>query len=345
MPPARTIAERLEHQPVLRLGVYYAVLLGAGIGLFTAFPWLPQALHPVADQGTGEAARRGIPLGLGGSDTLLSESLAIEAALAISAAFLLALPSAWVYQLTRAKKGYQQSVVQSLILLPVLVAGVVVIVKGSLALAFGLAGIVAAVRFKNSLDDSKDAVYVFLAIAIGLAAGVELLVALTISGLFNVVTLLLWHTDFGRSPANLEGKRAEERMRKAQALHNRTGAFVAMLDEEVLKEMSPEQLDVLADRAWRRRKKAEPDLQTDERPAFSTLLRVHTDDVDGARASVEQVLVDSKLKAWRFGAIVRDGEHRVVEYSLQLRKDQTHGDLEAKLHAIDKARVTRVELR
>jgi hypothetical protein len=60
--------------------------------------------------------------------------------------------------------------VQLLIILPLVVAGIVVLVKDSLALAFSLAGIVAAVRFRNTLDDSKDAVYVFLATGVGLAA-------------------------------------------------------------------------------------------------------------------------------------------------------------------------------
>ena len=35
----------------------------------------------------------------------------------------------------------------------------------------GAAGVVAAVRFRNTLRDTKDAVYVFLAVGIGLAWG------------------------------------------------------------------------------------------------------------------------------------------------------------------------------
>src|SRR5204862_2745510 len=117
---------------------------------------------------------------------------------------LLALPVAWVYTMTRKKRGYDQSVVQTLILLPALTAGVVVLVKYSLALAFSLAGIVAAVRFRTSLDDSKDAVYIFLATAMGLAAGVQLPVAAVISVMFNVLALILWYTDFGK-PAAFDG--------------------------------------------------------------------------------------------------------------------------------------------
>jgi hypothetical protein len=80
----------------------------------------------------------------------------------------------------------------------VAVTGIVMIVKSSVALAFSLAGIVAAVRFRTTLDDTKDAVYVFLAIGVGLASGVQAVgVALALSVIFNAVVLTLWKTRFG----------------------------------------------------------------------------------------------------------------------------------------------------
>jgi hypothetical protein len=61
-----------------------------------------------------------------------------------------------------------------------------------------LAGIVAAVRFRTSLDDTKDAVYIFLAIGVGLASGVQALgIAIALSFVFNAVVLTLWGTRFG----------------------------------------------------------------------------------------------------------------------------------------------------
>lgn len=70
------------------------------------------------------------------------------------------------------------------------------IVKYSIALAFSLGGIAAAVRFRNTLDDSKDAVYVFLATGVGIAAAVDLPVALLILLLFNALIVARWMTDF-----------------------------------------------------------------------------------------------------------------------------------------------------
>ena len=79
-----------------------------------------------------------------------TQPVALPAIVAMVTAFVTSLPVAWVYTLTRNKKGYQQSVVQTMIILPVIIAGIVVLVKHSVALAFSLGGIVAAVRFRTA---------------------------------------------------------------------------------------------------------------------------------------------------------------------------------------------------
>jgi hypothetical protein len=85
-----------------------------------------------------------------------------------------------------------------MVMLPMVVAGVVLVVKNSLALAFALAGIVAGVRFRQKLSEPKEAVYVLLALGVGLAAGVQALdIALAVSLAFNVVALALWRWDVG----------------------------------------------------------------------------------------------------------------------------------------------------
>jgi len=205
---------------------------------------------------------------------------------AMVSAGLLALPVAWLYTITRQKRGYNQSVVQTLILLPVVVAGVLVLVKFSLALAFSLAGIVAAVRFRNTLEDSKDAVYIFVVTGIGLAAGVELSAALALSIIFNFTTLLLFRSDFGRTPARLEGMKAEESLQRALAVANRRSQFVARLDEEVFEGMAPEQLQAVADRAMHRRMESAPGIggKPDAR------LRVRSDSPGTTRIVVDGLL-------------------------------------------------------
>src|SRR2546427_236665 len=110
-------------------------------------------------------------------------------------------PVAWMYMRTKPKLRYDPSLVQTVIVLPVVISGVVLIVRDSVPLAFSLAGIVAAVRFRNTLHDTKDAVYIFLAIAVGLAAGVQsFAVGFVVSLIYVVVVLVLWRFDIGTAP-------------------------------------------------------------------------------------------------------------------------------------------------
>jgi hypothetical protein len=320
---------------VVRSIVYYAILITATTLLWRFIPRSASELPSTLDLfGGREAAVRAAeppPLGEVG--------LAISVGVAMLAAVLLSLPVAWVYLLTRSKRGYQQSVVQLLIILPVVVAGIVLLVKYSLALAFSLAGIVAAVRFRNTLDDSKDAVYVFLATAIGLASAVNLPVAAVISIGFNTITLILYYTDFGSAPVELDGRIAEQRLKRARQLA-RTGTFVARIDDEVFRNMTPEQLEGVAQRAWRR---ARAQAGEDGGETEEVRVRLRTRDLAAMRRAVDPRLTEN-VKNWRIGAITDTDGVQTAEYHVQLKKKATPDDLLALLRASGSDQVLTVEL-
>ena len=330
------IIDYIVHNVVVRTIVYYGALFGAAAALSrlpSAKAVMRSSMENLVAGGTlvpGMSKATAIQEAAG--PQLTETTLAITVGAAMLGAVLLALPVAWIYTLTRQKRGYQQSVVQTLMILPPLVAGVVVLVKYSLALAFSLAGIVAAVRFRNTLEDSKDAVYVFLATAIGLAAAVQLPVAAVISVGFNLLILALWLTDFGK-PAAFDGVRAQKRMEETRQRMRQTGSFVAMLDTEIFDKMTPEQLEVAADRAWKRRRAMDPnEPDTGEMQRRDVLLRVRTADPGGARAMIEPVF-DEFLKKWRYVGVSHeaDGTHS-VEYAVQLKKSARLEDLETALN-------------
>jgi hypothetical protein len=318
---------------VLRSVVYYVILIG---GATLAWPYLPRtgglpAISLDAMFGTPSAASRlapAVPEGL---------ALAGGVAVAMLASVLLALPVAWVYLATRAKRGYQQSVVQLLVILPAVVAGIVLLVKYSLALAFSLAGIVAAVRFRNTLDDSKDAVYVFLATAIGLSAAVNLPVAAVLSIGFTIVVLALWYSDFGSAPIELDGRIADRRLRRARQLA-RTGTFVARIDDEVFRDMTREQLEGVAERAWRRARGVE-----DEGAQSESRLRVRTHDVIAMRRAVEPRL-EEHTRLWRAGPVTSADGVDVVDYFVQMKKKSHTDELVALVRAAGSADVIDAEL-
>ena len=117
---------------------------------------------------------------------------------AIISAILVSLPVSWVYMAVRAGDDYDQSLVNTIIVLPMIVTGIVIIVQNSLALAFSLAGIAGAVRFRNSLKSSGDALFILLSVGIGLAAGIGAIeLAAIISIAFNYCFALLWITEYG----------------------------------------------------------------------------------------------------------------------------------------------------
>jgi hypothetical protein len=309
-----------RHPFALFISLYASVAILAAL----VYYGLPGPLHNAIHNLTGGA-------GLGAAEGFLSRRDAATlppptapvwamASLAMLSAATLALPLSWLYTITRHKRGYRQSVVHSLILLPVIVAGVVVLVKYNVALAFSLAGIVAAVRFRNTLEDSKDAVYIFAASGIGLASGVDLVAAATLSFAYNLVTLLLFKSDFGRTPAPLAGEVAQERLKRALEDANKTGEFVSRVDHEILEGMSPQQLDALADRAWRRHLKASADTSEDDKPKYDCTMSVRTDGSTVARLAVEGVLT-RHAKRWAFQrtATTEDGSV-TLDYAIRLRK-------------------------
>ena len=295
----------------LRIIAYYAVLALA-VGM--AVRWVrPSTLSALLEPRAAENGTPGLAGELGG---------ALAATIAMAAAAILTLPVAWVYTLTHERRGFRQSVVHTLMLLPVVVAGVVVLVKNSIPLAFSLAGIVAAVRFRNTLEDSKDAVYVFLSTAVGLAAGVSLPVAVALSVGFNLLIVTLWMTDFARTPARTAARDARRRLERSLAAANRTGEFIARLDSDLLSTMAPAQLEALADRAWRRRKRAAPELDGLGKNA-DTLLRLRTSDAQRLRPLIEPVL-DARAKRVRYGGVVHEPNGMDwVEYRLGLKRSET----------------------
>ena len=317
---------RLSERP-LALVIAYYLILGAVVAVLSVVAPGLEGLFSTERFNEMNQGSPGNPFSSSGGPPLTAAELAGSALLAMTGAYLLMLPVAWVYIFTRQKKGYAQSVVQTLIILPLVVSGVVILVKNSVALAFSLGGIVAAVSFRNTLRDTKDAVYIFLATSVGLAAGVQVLsVAAAISIFFNLIIVLLWYTDFGRVPAHLEGAVAERRLAKArrdaEILANRTGAFVSVLDQQVLQSMAPEQLDKLAERAWRRRQ----DLVQDTKPRgdrFDGNVRVTVPAAEaGAARRIVEELLDARAKDWRFvaGTSLANGAEMVLEFRVRFKK-------------------------
>jgi hypothetical protein len=313
--------------PILRLVAYYA---GLAIAMFALAYFYPESERLIL--GRGAAAPVQTPLilqdGLSpppATSTLGAGSLfqlAVTATLVLLGTIVLMLPVSWVYMSARHVPGHSQAVVQTLIILPLVVAGIVLIVRDSLALAFSLAGVVAAVRFRTNLRDTRDVVFIFLAIAVGFAAGVQTLAVgaiLTIS--FNFVLLLTWRYDYGRNV--LTPTAASQWAGPLSSLAN-TGEHDAVPDRDLVLTLSPKSADSLAERFERvsqvlgKRKK---------KPNYTAVLSITTNEVADAQALVEKVL-DQTAKRWKLDEVVTNtGKPSEIYYILRPRKSVTRDEL------------------
>ncbi|MEL6188416.1 MAG: DUF4956 domain-containing protein [Myxococcota bacterium] len=279
---------------VARLMLYYAAVLLAFTGVFRAFPQISSYVNAERLRGEGvsldldpnQIVTAGEQAQRAANYTVLDPYTSIPVIFALLSVMALTIPVAWVYRWTRHPARYSPSIAHALLVLPLAITLVVFLVKGSLALAFSLAGIVAAVRFRTALSESEDAVYMFVVIGIGLAAGVQLTnVAFIASVFFNFVSLFVRYLNFGVRPALLNGW--------------------SLVPDEEEAPVPPEPAAVLT---------ADVD-----KARYNTRLRLPTTDVERSQKAA-MPLLDNAAKAWRFAQVsVDEGGRSVVEFDARLR--------------------------
>ena len=248
--------------------------------------------------------------------------LVITTTLILIGTLILMLPASWVYMSVQRSKGLNQSFVQTLIILPIVVAGIILIVRNSLALAFSLAGVVAGIRFRTTLSDSREITFVFLAIAVGFAAGVQVMtVAALLSVIFNFVLLLTWRYDFGRNV--LEPTAASQWAEPLSELATqKEGAKVP--DRDLVVALTPKKVAALEERFDRVRSLVGTG---GKKPRYNSVLAITTQHVSEAQQKVEATL-DEVVKRWTLDEVVsNDGKPSELYYLLRLRKSTTRDEL------------------
>lgn len=186
---------------LLEITAYYLVI---GLAIFIALKVWPELRNYLPIGGVEQLITQPTKNPLQASEAVRAAHVAnfgqsvFWLVVAIIAAIVVSLPVSWVYMAVRSGDEYDQSLVNTIIVLPMVVTGIVIIVQNSLALAFSLAGIAGAVRFRNSLKSSGDALFILLAVGIGLSAGIGAIeLAAVISMAFNYCFAILWVTEYG----------------------------------------------------------------------------------------------------------------------------------------------------
>ena len=94
-----------------------------------------------------------------------------DIAIALSLSFLLSAGIGWVYRFTHRNVSYSQSYVQTLVILGMLIALIMLVVGSNIARAFALVGALSVVRFRNAIKENRDVGFIFLVMAVGMAVG------------------------------------------------------------------------------------------------------------------------------------------------------------------------------
>ncbi|MCX8229581.1 MAG: DUF4956 domain-containing protein [Planctomycetota bacterium] len=118
--------------------------------------------------------------------------------LSLVVAFILGQLLAWTYSWTHAGLSYSSSFTQSLVLISVSATMVMFVIGSSLVTAFGLLGALAMIRFRNNLKDTRDTVFVFFSLIVGMAIGTQRLPAGVLATVFFCLGVaFLSFTSFG----------------------------------------------------------------------------------------------------------------------------------------------------
>ncbi len=155
---------------------------------------------------------------------------------------------------------YSKKFNASLVILTVLTGTVMTVIGNNIALSLGMVGALSIVRFRTAIKDSRDTVYIFWAIIIGICCGVgDYLVASIGSAVVFVVILILGciKSD-NRMLFIIRGDRSKQPMIKSQVYKLFSGK--AILRVENTTEETVELIYELTQKMQKKAEKSENDI-------------------------------------------------------------------------------------
>ena len=242
----------------------------------------------------------------------------LDATLAMATAFVLTVPTVLVYVRTRTHEAYDESLVNTVLVLPSVVTAILIVVQSSLALAFSLTGIVAAVRFRSNVKESRDALYIFASVAIGFASGVYALdVAAATSLFFVLLELFAWRSGLGGDHSRPHAAHWPD------SPSNQAPALASSGEGHGVAGNHPH---------------GKPDRRTggeakpsEEPKPKSMVLRVEADDLEQGRRVVEAALA-ATAKKWRFERTLHHGGRTTgLEFHARLRRSHSPEEVRGRI--------------
>jgi len=115
----------------------------------------------------------------------------------LTAALVCGLLISLLYRRTYRGPSYSTTFVQSIVSLSMITTVVIMVIGNNIARAFGLVGALSIIRFRTAIKDTQDIVFIFFALAVGMAAGVGLHLTAVIGTIFiGTVIFVLSRTNY-----------------------------------------------------------------------------------------------------------------------------------------------------
>lgn len=114
-----------------------------------------------------------------------------DVALVVSLSCVLGFATAYVYRQTHRNISYSQSFVQTLVIVCMVIAIIMLVVGSNIARAFALVGALSVVRFRNALKETRDVGFIFLVMAIGMATGTRFYILAVVATIAICLVIIL----------------------------------------------------------------------------------------------------------------------------------------------------------
>ncbi len=138
--------------------------------------------------------------------TAVPESLAMpgrdifDVVFSLVLSVIIAIIISQIYKHTNRGMNFELTFMATLVLLAPIVTVVMLFIRGDLVLSLGLIGSLSIIRFRTSIKDTRDMVFLFWTIAVGLGAGTYNWTVVIVSTIFiAIITYFLYFIRYGRS--------------------------------------------------------------------------------------------------------------------------------------------------
>ena len=124
----------------------------------------------------------------------------VDVLISLCISTILGLLISQLYKGTHRGMNYEHTFMASLVLMAPIVTLVMLYVRGDLVLSLGLIGSLSIVRFRTAIKDTRDMIFTFWVIAVGLGSGTYNWSVVLLSSLFiMVVVYILYYVRYGHT--------------------------------------------------------------------------------------------------------------------------------------------------